>query len=263
MAAPTAIVDSLSAGAAAFQNEELITPTMNLTTATAVTLQFDQNFRWYSLGQNEVGDVDVRSSRTGGGWVNVLHQLGAGSPDPDHKTLDITSQAAGASGVQVRFHYYNGMGDFWWQVDNVKVDYSTTPGCTQNVCAAAPGVAKPVADGSFGSAMTASRADAAGSTIDLTWDVATCSSTDHHVLYGDLASVSSATILGAACDLGASGIASWSGVPAGNLWFVVVGDDGVSTEGSWGMDGAGAQRGLITASGQCGMTARDNSGVCP
>ena len=34
--------------------------------ATAVTLQFDQNFRWYSQGQNEVADVDVRSSRTGG-----------------------------------------------------------------------------------------------------------------------------------------------------------------------------------------------------
>jgi hypothetical protein len=128
-------------------------------------------------------------------------------------------------------------------------------------CAAAS--AKPVADGSFGAAMTGSRADASGDTIDLTWDVATCTSPNHHVIYGDLASVASTTVSGAVCNLGTSGSASWSGVPAGDLWFVVVGDDGASTEGSWGTDGAGAQRGLFTASGQCGLTVRDNSGVCP
>jgi hypothetical protein len=129
--------------------------------------------------------------------------------------------------------------------------------------ACAPGGVKPVADGSFGTAMTASRADAAGATIDVAWDVTTCSSPDHHLLYGDLAALASPTALGASCNLGTSGSATWSGVPAGDLWFLLVGDDGVSTEGSWGTDGAGAQRGLITASGQCGLTARDNSGVCP
>jgi hypothetical protein len=123
--------------------------------------------------------------------------------------------------------------------------------------------AKPVADGSFGTAMKGSRADASGATIDLTWDVSTCSSTNHHVIYGDLASVASTTVNGAACNLGTSGNASWSGVPAGDLWFVVVGDDGASTEGSWGTDGAGAQRGGTVASGQCGIGTRDNSGVCP
>jgi subtilisin-like proprotein convertase family protein len=262
MAAPTAIVDSFSAGAAA-QNEELITPALNLSIATAVTLQFDQNFRWYSQGQNEVADVDVRSSRTAGVWVNVLRQQGTSSPDPDHKTLDISSQAAGASNLQVRFHYYNAMGDFWWQIDNVKIAFTATPGCAQTVCAAAPGVARPVADGSFGTAMTAARAGVSSSTIDLTWDVSTCSSTDHHVLYGDLASVASATVGGAACHLGASGLASWSGVPAGDLWFVVVGDDDAFIEGSWGTRGDGAQRGGNAPSAVCGMTTRDNSGTCP
>jgi len=129
------------------------------------------------------------------------------------------------------------------------------------VCAATG--AKPVADGSFGTAMTGSRSDLSGSTIDLTWDVATCSSADHHVLYGDLASVASAAVTGASCDLGASGAATWSSVPAGDLWFVVVGNDNASTEGSWGTTGPGVQRGAGAASGQCGMTARDDSGVCP
>ncbi len=129
--------------------------------------------------------------------------------------------------------------------------------------ACAPTGARPVADGSFGTAMTGSRADLSGTIIDVTWDVATCSSADHHILYGELANVASAAVTGASCDLGTAGVASWTGVPAGDLWFVVVGDDGAITEGSWGTNGAGAQRGAGAASGQCGMTARDDSGVCP
>ncbi len=127
----------------------------------------------------------------------------------------------------------------------------------------APTGARPVADGSFGTAMKASRANPSGSSVNVTWDVATCSSTNHHLLYGDLAGVASVLVTGAACNLGTSGSASWSGVPAGNLWFVVVGDDNASTEGSWGTDGTGAQRGGAIVSGQCGMGARNNSGTCP
>jgi subtilisin-like proprotein convertase family protein len=131
------------------------------------------------------------------------------------------------------------------------------------VACGGPEGARPVADGSFGTAMKGSRGDATGSTIDLTWDVTTCSSADHHIIYGDLGNVASIAVTGASCDLGTSGTASWTGVPAGDLWFVVVGDDNASTEGSWGTDGNGAQRGLGTASLQCGLSARDNSGVCP
>jgi hypothetical protein len=75
--------------------------------------------------------------------------------------------------------------------------------------------------------------------------------------------VATAAVGGSVCNLGTSGSASWSGVPAGDLWFVVVSDDGASTEGSWGTDGTGAQRGGAAPSGQCGMGTRDNSGVCP
>ena len=122
---------------------------------------------------------------------------------------------------------------------------------------------KPVPDGSFGTAMRASRVDPSGSTIALTWDVATCTSADHHVLYGDLASVGSLTVLGAACDLGTTGSATWGSVPAGSLWFDVVGDDNATVEGSWGTDGHGVERRGATPSGQCGLVARNNSGTCP
>jgi hypothetical protein len=262
MSAPIAIIDSDNAGQTSTQDEQLMTPAMNLETAATVMLQFDQYFRWFSLGQGEIADVDVRSSLTGGAWVNVLRQQGASSSNPSFKSLDITAQAAGGSGVQARFRYYNASWDWYWQLDNVKVDYTAPAGCDHHVCAAAPGIVKPVADGSFGTAMRGSRADAAGTTINLAWDVATCSSSNHHVLYGSLASVASSTVGGAACNLGTSGSAAWTGVPGGNLWYVVVGDNDATTEGSWGTI-TGGQRGGTSASGRCGMTARDNTGTCP
>jgi subtilisin-like proprotein convertase family protein len=264
MSAPVAIVDSDNAGSTTgiTQDEELITPVLDLTAAATATVQFDQFFRWYSAGQAEVADVDVRSSATGNAWVNVLRQQGASSAEPDHKTIDITAQAAGAANVQVRFHYYNGHFEWYWMIDNIKVDHVSAGTCNQAVCAAPAGVAKPVADGSFGTPMTGSRADALASSIALTWDVSTCSSTDHHVLYGDLANVSLSIVSGSYCDLGTSGNSLWTGVPAGDLWFVVVGDDDVSKEGSWGLMTAG-ERGGSSPSNQCGMLSRDNSGTCP
>ncbi len=264
MSAPVAIVDSDNAGSitGVLQDEQLITPVMNLQTALTATLQFDQYFRWFNGNLSEIADVDVRSTLTGGAWLNVLRQQNASTANPDHKSIPITAQAAGAPDVQVRFRYYQAHFEWWWQLDNVKVDYTAPAGCNQNVCTAAPGIAKPVADGSYGTAMTGSRADALGSTIALTWDVSTCSSTDHHVLYGNLANVSSSAVSGASCHLGTSGAAAWTGVPAGNLWFVIVGDDDAAVEGSWGTM-TGGERGGSAPSGQCGTTARDNSGTCP
>jgi hypothetical protein len=125
-----------------------------------------------------------------------------------------------------------------------------------------PGV-RPVPDGSFGIAMTASRTDGTGASLNLKWDVTTCSSTDHHLIYGDLGTVASSSVSGGACNLGTSGTNIWAGVPAGNVWFVIVGDDDATTEGSWGTYTGGTQRGGTTVSGQCGMTTRDNSGSCP
>jgi subtilisin-like proprotein convertase family protein len=263
MANPLAIVDSDNAGTGATQDEELITPVMNLATATGVTLEFDQYFRHYGGGQAEKGDVDVRSSLTGGAWVNVLRNQGADSANPNHRTLDITAQAAGASDVQVRFHYYSGTYEWYWQVDNVKVTYPSPGGCSMNVCAAPPSAPPPVPDGTFGAPMLSSLAAADGSAIDLTWDVATCVGGDYHLLYGPLSEVSSYTIGGGACDLGTSGAYGWTGVPADSLWYVVVSEDGASLEGSWGRDSSGAERGGAGASGVCAMTTRNNAGTCP
>jgi hypothetical protein len=164
--------------------------------------------------------------------------------------------------VQIRFHYYQATYEYYWQVDNVKVTYTAPGACNQVVCAASPSSVKPVPDGSFGTAMTGSRANPAGTSINVTWDVSSCVSTGYHILYGDLATVASYAIGGAACGIGTSGSYGWSGVPAGNLWYVVAADDGSGLEGSWGT-GTGGERGGGSASGQCSMSSRDNSGTCP
>jgi lysyl endopeptidase len=260
LTAPVAIVDSDEAGDLASQDEQLVTPVLDLATATSVTLEFDQFFRWYNLGEDEKADVDVKSSATGGVWVTVLSQAGADSPNPDHKTLNITSQAAGASNVQIRFHYYDASFEWWWMVDNVKVTFVAPGPCTMNSCATPPAAPPPVPDGSFGTPMRASRS---GGAIDLTWDVSSCTGADYHLLYGSLASLSSYAISGSACNLGTSGASSWPAVPAGSLWFVVVSDDDLSTEGTWGENSTGAPRGGASSSAQCSMTTRNNAGTCP
>src|SRR5204863_12549 len=83
-------------GTTSTQDEQMITSVLNLGTMTSVTVSFDQYFRWYSLGQNELADVDVRSAATGGAWVTVLRQQNASSNNPDHKPVAITPPAAGA-----------------------------------------------------------------------------------------------------------------------------------------------------------------------
>jgi len=262
MSAPVAVVDSDSAGASATQDEQLITPVMNLSIATSVTLEFDQYFQWYSGGQNERGDVDVRSSQTAGAWINVFRNQGASSPNPEHKTLNITAQAAGAADVQVRFRYYQAAYEWYWQVDNVKVTFAQPPGCSAAVCAGAAPAPPPVPDGTFGTPMLAARAVQDGSIITLSWDVASCVASGYKAIYGTLSTLSGYTVSGAACALGTTGGASWNGVPPGDLWFVVVGSDGAGTEGSWGNATSGPMGG-VTPSLQCGDVARDHSGTCP
>ena len=53
--------------------------------------------------------------------------------------------------------------------------------------------------------------------------------------------------------------------PSGLIWFLMLANDGASTEGPWGADGAGQARsgpGQGGVSGECGMTDRDTSTDC-
>ena len=120
---PFAIVDSDEAGSGSISDEQMITEVLGLSGATTVTLEFDQYFNFITGYGDEYGDVDVRSSNTGGSWVNVFRNYGADSPNPDNQIIDITSEAAGASDVQIRFYYYGGEWDYYWIVDNILITY--------------------------------------------------------------------------------------------------------------------------------------------
>jgi hypothetical protein len=84
--------------------------------------------------------------------------------------------------------------------------------------------------------------------VDLSW-VPACDATGHAVYAGDLALVSAYAYGSAFCALGAGGTASIDPGP-GDRFFLVVGNDG-SREGSFGLDGAGAERPEDSAAPLC------------
>ncbi len=98
---------------------------------------------------------------------------------------------------------------------------------------------------------------------DVNWDAASCPATDYNLLYGDLSQVASHTLLGSECSLGTSGSLTWTGVPSGSLYFLVVGTDGAGAESSWGVESSGVERNGVAASGECGVSSKAIAESCP
>lgn len=97
-----------------------------------------------------------------------------------------------------------------------------------------------------------------GSALSLTWD-GECSPFKTDVLYGRLGDLPSYALLGSKCDI--TNPDTWVASES-DLWFILVSDDGLGTESSWGSATSGPRNGTAV-SGCCGNTARDNSGACP
>ena len=68
---------------------------------------------------------------------------------------------------------------------------------------------------------------------------------------------------GSDCSIGTGGVYDWAGVPAGDLYFLIVGNDGAGSESSWGRDGDFAERNGFAPSGECATVAKDPTGSCP
>ncbi len=118
----------------------------------------------------------------------------------------------------------------------------------------APGEASPVS-----SQMTVSYDHGTGM-IDISYDPA-CDATGHTIYYGDLADVGSYTYSDAACNVGATGTASFDTTGHDQLFFVIAGNNG-AVEGSFGLNGSGAERPEDTlATGVCDHT-QDLTGTC-
>lgn len=133
-------------------------------------------------------------------------------------------------------------------------------GVTLQTCSAAP-----VADGRDGTAPLLVTKGTGGS-LTVTYDVSSCPATQgrYNLLYGDLAGVSAYAFSGSACGVDADGSYSWSSPPEGNLFFLVVSENG-ALESSWGTKrtGVGESERSAAPSGLCGSTAIDTASTCP
>ena len=98
-----------------------------------------------------------------------------------------------------------------------------------------------------------------GSRIGLSWD-AQCLPVSTNLLYGSLDQLSGYGVAGALC--GFVGPATWESAPGGDLWFLLVSDDGAGVESSWGV-GSGGERNGLAASGYCGVSTKNPTGSCP
>lgn len=103
-----------------------------------------------------------------------------------------------------------------------------------------------------------SKIDDSGSELLIEWDD-WCSPLNTNIIFGPLSGLDEYTISGSKC-----GIASpdtWS-LSDSDIWFVLVSDDGLGIESSWGRATNG-ERNEMTASHACGNTEKDPSGTCP
>ena len=187
--------------------------------------------------------------------------IGSGAPpfSGSFKPEGLLSVADGASGAgNWKFKVVDSVGQDSGTIDSWTLNLVYPP----STCAPS-GAPPPVPDGSFGTGMTVAALPGGVPGVRLAWDVSTCAAKNYHLVYGPLQSVASYAPAGGLCGLGPSGGYDWTNVPAGDLWFLVVSDDAASQEGSWGVNGTGAERNGGTASGFCGFATRNNAGTCP
>ena len=265
---PISIPDNNGTGATSTIAVAAADPVTDVNVTVNITHTYDMDL---SLSLITPGSTTIPLSTRRGGSANNFTStvfddeatlaIGAGVA-PFTGSFQPESPLAVADGASAlgnwRFKVVDSAGQDVGTIDN----WSLVLSYPDQACAGG-GAPPPVPDGSFGTGMTASHVTGLSDGVHLTWDVGTCAAKNNHLLYGTLAGVSTYALAGSVCGLGPLGSYDWMSVPAGDLWFVVVGDDAAAKEGSWGTDGTGAQRNGAIASGQCGFTARDNSATCP
>lgn len=109
---PFAIADSDIAQIS--MDTTLTSPVIDASGLTCVELALNHFFR---ANDTQTGDVDVRSSATGGAWVTLETYVAV--DDIGAVSFDLTPYAA--ADLQVAFHFYNAVFDWYWGIDDVVV----------------------------------------------------------------------------------------------------------------------------------------------
>jgi subtilisin family serine protease/N-acetylneuraminic acid mutarotase len=105
-----AIVDSDDAGPNTFQDTELVSPVIDLTTVDAPVLRFATDY--VNLG--DTAEVDI--SIDGGESWDTLLSWNENMRGPLTVSIEVP-EAANQAEVQVRFHYFEASWAWWWEVD--------------------------------------------------------------------------------------------------------------------------------------------------
>lgn len=122
-----------------------------------------------------------------------------------------------------------------------------------------PSNPSPVPDGKTVSGQQVRATKASAGQLTITYDNAACNTPGHHIVWFDLATVSSYTPTQVTCAIGNTG--TWTGAPAaGNLGYLVVSNDTATTEGSHGRRSNGQER--PSQSNACGITQKSTAGTC-
>jgi hypothetical protein len=250
-----ALADSNACGPGSQTSTVLASPTIDASVpgAVGVTLQFDLYYR-YRDGDDAT--VEVFDGTT---WQTVW--TAPASTFQARFQLDVSEYAVGNAAFRVRFSYQNAAYDYWFAVDNVVVTANVGESCATRSASVVT-----VPDGGEGGTEPM-RVSRSGSDLQISWDVATpaCASTAYHLIWGRGADLPAYQVSGSDCTLAASGTHLWATSPDAStdwVWFLVVGSDGVATEGGWGADSSGGERSTVP-SGECGTLALDLGACVP
>jgi hypothetical protein len=162
----------------------------------------------------------------------------------------------GGQDVRIRFHLSGDLyffGGDWW-IDDVAVTQAAVPGSCSTTAAGPP----PIPDGASvpGTPMLVGKN---GGDVALIWDAAQCAPTEINIYQGAIGDYSAFT--SASCGLAPTGSTTLN-IPD-DTWFLVVGTDGVDTDGSWSRDRTGAEMSYSGASTVCPTIAQHlPGGVC-
>lgn len=100
----------------------LTTPAVNLAGATAVIVEFDEQYRALAGPNTQGSSRKIESSSDGGLTWNILayDSVNVGYPNPAAHTSFNVGSLGGASTIMVRFTW-TGTYDWWWAIDNVTI----------------------------------------------------------------------------------------------------------------------------------------------
>lgn len=267
----------------------LVTPAFGVGSSPATTLSF-----WHTYAMESTYDGGTIEYTTNGGttWTMLpVADYTAGAPSvviSSSYSNPIGGETAWSGGtvgtmtqvtanlggdaslvgktIQLRWHEGNdsSVASTGWYVDTVVVTNAQIAGTCTTVTPGPPRVPYSVTPTKITTATQ-------GTNMTFNWDVSNCASTNYHILYGQGANIAtlataSPTVTGSACTIGTSGTYTWNSAPSpasgAYLWFLIIGDNGSTTEGSWGQTSGGAEEGLTTASSQCTCTVKNTSASC-